>query len=141
MAKLGVPGAIGAFLGATVLSSLSTEHAAPLMAAILLGIGVYVLLRFSMRTPLNFGGVRGGPVTVRSSSPRWVCSVDSSMLPVVAAGGAGDHQHAVISRQDRAAHRDRSVSASEFLVSVSASLGFLVGLRQDFLDHWPVVVG
>jgi uncharacterized protein len=43
--KLGVPGAAGAFLGATVLSSLSTKEAAPLMAAILVVIGAYVLLR------------------------------------------------------------------------------------------------
>ncbi|MGB1222680.1 MAG: TSUP family transporter, partial [Mycobacterium sp.] len=35
VAKLGAPGAVGAFVGATVLSSLATEHAAPLMAAIL----------------------------------------------------------------------------------------------------------
>ncbi|MGK2854373.1 MAG: sulfite exporter TauE/SafE family protein, partial [Microbacteriaceae bacterium] len=34
-----------------------------------------------------------------------------------------------------------SVSASEFLVSVSASLGFLIGLREEFLQNWPVVVG
>ena len=34
-----------------------------------------------------------------------------------------------------------SVSASEFLVSVSASLGFLIGLREEFLANWPVVVG
>ncbi|MGB0971485.1 MAG: sulfite exporter TauE/SafE family protein, partial [Mycobacterium sp.] len=47
VAKLGAPGAVGAFVGATVLSSLATEHAAPLMAAILVGIGGYVLLRFS----------------------------------------------------------------------------------------------
>ena len=40
--RLGVPGAIGAFAGATVLSSLSTEAAAPVMAGILLAIGVYL---------------------------------------------------------------------------------------------------
>ncbi len=45
VAKLGAPGAVGAFLGATLLSSLSTEGAAPLMAGILLAIGVYLLLR------------------------------------------------------------------------------------------------
>ena len=33
-----------------------------------------------------------------------------------------------------------SVSASEFLVSVSASLGFLVGLREEFLNNLPVVL-
>ncbi|HEU4842451.1 MAG TPA: sulfite exporter TauE/SafE family protein, partial [Ilumatobacteraceae bacterium] len=34
--RLGVPGAVGAFAGATFLSSLSTEAATPWMAAILL---------------------------------------------------------------------------------------------------------
>ena len=34
-----------------------------------------------------------------------------------------------------------SVSASEFLVALSASLGFLVGLREEFLDNLPIVVG
>ncbi|WP_045558048.1 sulfite exporter TauE/SafE family protein, partial [Streptomyces sp. FxanaA7] len=36
--RIGVPGAVGAFLGATVLSSLSTEVAAPMMSLILLGL-------------------------------------------------------------------------------------------------------
>ena len=34
-----------------------------------------------------------------------------------------------------------SVSASEFLVALSASLGFLVGLRQEFFDNLLVVLG
>lgn len=34
-----------------------------------------------------------------------------------------------------------SVSASEFLVAVSASLGFLIGLREEFLQNIPIVVG
>ena len=34
-----------------------------------------------------------------------------------------------------------SVSASEFLVAVSASLGFLIGLREEFLDNLPIVLG
>ena len=48
---IGMPGAIGAFAGATFLSSLSTESAAPWMAGILLALGVYLLLRFSTRAP------------------------------------------------------------------------------------------
>src|ERR1044072_4334252 len=39
VAKIGIPGAFGAFAGATFLSSLSTEVAAPVMALILLGLG------------------------------------------------------------------------------------------------------
>ena len=40
VAKVGVPGAVGAFIGANVLSSLSTEVAAPVMSLILLALGV-----------------------------------------------------------------------------------------------------
>src|SRR5688500_3402040 len=47
VAKIGIPGAVGAFAGATFLSSLSTEAAAPLMALILLTLGVYILVRFT----------------------------------------------------------------------------------------------
>ncbi len=47
--RIALPGAIGAFLGATVLSSLSTEAAAPIMAIILLALGVYILLRFTFQ--------------------------------------------------------------------------------------------
>ncbi len=44
--RLGVPGAVGAFLGATVLSALATDDAAPYMSGVLLALGVYILLRF-----------------------------------------------------------------------------------------------
>lgn len=47
VARIGVPGALGAFLGASVLSSVSTELAAPVMAGILLVLGLYVLVRFT----------------------------------------------------------------------------------------------
>ncbi|GAA3991007.1 sulfite exporter TauE/SafE family protein [Streptomyces plumbiresistens] len=49
VARIGVPGAVGSFLGATVLSKLSTEVAAPVMSLILLGLGLYVLSRFTFR--------------------------------------------------------------------------------------------
>ena len=42
VAKIGVPGAVGAFAGATFLANLSTELAAPAMSLILLGLGVLV---------------------------------------------------------------------------------------------------
>src|SRR5215207_4910510 len=49
VARIGLPGAIGAFAGATVLSSLSTEVAAPVMSLILLTLGAYILVRFTLR--------------------------------------------------------------------------------------------
>ena len=49
VAKIGVPGAVGSFLGATVLSKLSTEVAEPVMSLILFGLGLYVMSRFTFR--------------------------------------------------------------------------------------------
>src|SRR3712207_5755527 len=49
VAKVGLPGAVGAFIGANVLSNLSTEVAAPVMSLILLSLGIYLLVRFTLR--------------------------------------------------------------------------------------------
>src|SRR5918997_2564181 len=45
--RIALPGGIGAFAGATFLSSISTEAAAPWMAGILLTLGFYLLIRFA----------------------------------------------------------------------------------------------
>ena len=46
VARIAGPGAIGAFLGATVLSMLSTEWAKPMMAVLLALLGIYIIVRF-----------------------------------------------------------------------------------------------
>ncbi|MBX7434564.1 sulfite exporter TauE/SafE family protein [Mycobacterium sp. Y57] len=139
VAKLGGPGAVGAFLGATVLSSLATEHAAPLMAGILVAIGTYVLLRFSLRTPLTFGH-HGSSHSAKFLAP---LGLFGGFIDASGGGGWGPVTTSTLLSQGKTAPRTviGSVSASEFLVSVSASLGFLIGLREEFLANWPVVVG
>lgn len=139
VAKLGVPGAIGAFLGATVLSSLSTEDAAPVMAAILLAIGVYVLLRFSLRTPPAI--IAGG--TTHGAKFLMPLGLFGGFIDASGGGGWGPVTTSTLLSRGKTAPRTviGSVSASEFLVSVSASLGFLVGLRSEFFDNLPVVLG
>ena len=82
--RLGVPGGIGAFLGATVLSSLSTENAAPYMAGVLLALGLYVLLKFSIRPP-RIATARVSPHGARFLSP--LGSAGSSTPRARAAGG------------------------------------------------------
>ena len=47
VAKIGVPGAVGAFAGATFLSSISTASARPVTTAILSVIGTVLVIRFS----------------------------------------------------------------------------------------------
>jgi uncharacterized membrane protein YfcA len=137
--KLGVPGAIGAFLGATVLTSLSTEDAAPVMAAILLAIGVYVLLRFSLRVPpaVKVGTTRHG---AKFLAP---LGLFGGFIDASGGGGWGPVTSSTLLSSGKTAPRTviGSVSASEFLVAVSASVGFLVGLREQFFDNLPVVLG
>ena len=65
--KVGLPGALGAFAGATFLANLSTDTAKPVMALILFALGLYVLARFTVR------GLRtdrlGQPLRKRFLSP------------------------------------------------------------------------
>src|SRR5690606_30466461 len=80
---LAIPGCIGGFLGATVLSSISTEAAAPWMSGILIALGIYVLLRFSFWRQ---------PVRQRSFTPagrRWLVPLGTVAGFVDATGGGG----------------------------------------------------
>ena len=57
-----LPGFIGAFLGAVALSSLSAEAAEPFMAGFLFLLGIYVLVRFSLRRRVEGRGSRAGRI-------------------------------------------------------------------------------
>ncbi len=134
--KLGVPGAIGAFLGATVLSALSTENAAPYMAGVLLALGVYVLLRFSLRPP-RVATNRVSPHRSKFLSPLGLVAgfVDAS-----GGGGWGPVATPALLTAGKTAPRTviGSVDTSEFLVALAASIGFLIGLGSAVLDPWTV---
>lgn len=135
--RLGVPGAIGAFLGATVLSALSTEDAAPWMSGILLALGVYILLRFSVRPP-TVASARTSPHRAKFLSPLGLVAgfVDAS-----GGGGWGPVATPALLTAGRTAPRTvvGSVDTSEFLVALAAGVGFLVGLGTEVLD--PLTIG
>ncbi len=134
--RLGVPGAIGAFLGATVLSALSTEDAAPYMSGVLLALGVYILVRFAVRPP-RVSTARVSPHGSKFLSPLGLVAgfVDAS-----GGGGWGPVATPALLTAGRTAPRTvvGSVDTSEFLVAVAASLGFLLGLGSTVLDPWTV---
>lgn len=139
VAKLGVPGAVGAFLGATVLSSLSTETAAPVTAGILLAIGLYVALRFSVRPPA-VAHARTSPHTARFLSP---LGFFGGFVDASGGGGWGPITTSTLLSRGKTAPRTviGSVSASEFMVAVAASLGFLFGLGRESVGNLLVVAG
>ncbi|GAA2813435.1 sulfite exporter TauE/SafE family protein [Saccharopolyspora taberi] len=131
---LGVPGAIGAFLGATVLSNLSTEAAEPWMAAILFVLGFYVALKFALRP------VRRRQLTGVSSKLLAPLGLVAGFVDATGGGGWGPVSTPTLLSTGRIEPRKviGSVDTSEFLVALAASIGFLTSLaHQEF--SWTTV--
>ena len=124
--RLGLPGAVGAFGGATVLSHLSTRAATPVTASLLILLGAYVLGRFSLRPPQGSGS-RRSPHGRRLLVP---LGVVGGFVDATGGGGWGPVVTTTLLTGGRTAPRTvvGSVGASEFLVTVAASAGFLTGL-------------
>ncbi len=122
--RIGVPGAIGAFAGATFLSHLSTEAAAPWMAGILLALGVYLLLRFATRVPVQTTDV---PPRRRFLAP---LGLFAGFIDATGGGGWGPVATPTLIGSGRMTPRTviGTVDTAEFLVSVAASAGFFLGI-------------
>jgi uncharacterized protein len=124
VARIALPGAVGAFIGATVLSSLSTDSAQPIMSGILAVLGLYVLARFIL-------GIRPR-LSTRRPSLRFLAplGVFAGFVDATGGGGWGPVATPALLADGRLAPRKviGTVDTSEFAVSAAASLGFLVGL-------------
>ncbi|MEO3820199.1 sulfite exporter TauE/SafE family protein [Plantactinospora sp. B24E8] len=123
--RIGVPGAIGAFAGATLLSAISTEFAAPVMSLVLLSLGCYILVRFTgFAVPV---GNLGKPLRGRFLAP---LGLVAGFIDATGGGGWGPVGTPAILASGRLEPRKviGSVDTSEFLVATAASAGFLVGL-------------
>jgi uncharacterized protein len=126
--RIGIPGAIGAFVGAVVLSSISADVAKPWMAGILLALGVYILLRFTLGGPPRPSGrqyVRG-----RYLAP---LGLFAGLIDATGGGGWGPVATPTLLATGKMEPRKvvGSVDTSEFLVALAASIGFLVGLGSQ----------
>jgi uncharacterized protein len=138
VARIGVPGAVGAFVGAQVLSSLSTEVAAPVMSVILLVLGAYILVRFTL-----WGIDRrhlGKPMRKRFLGP---LGLVAGFVDATGGGGWGPVGTPAILASGRMEPRKviGSVDTSEFIVAVAASLGFLLALGSQGVNlQWALVL-
>jgi uncharacterized membrane protein YfcA len=131
VAKIGVPGAIGSFAGATFLSHLSTAVAAPVMSLILLTLGAYILVRFTLR------GIDrrnlGKPMRKRFLGP---LGLVAGFVDATGGGGWGPVGTPAILASGRMEPRKviGSIDTSEFLVALAASLGFLLALGSQGIN-------
>ncbi|MFI7427052.1 sulfite exporter TauE/SafE family protein [Micromonospora sp. NPDC049836] len=127
VARIALPGAAGAFAGATVLSSVSTEAAAPWMAAVLCTLGGYLLIRFArpLRPHRAAGRLRG-----RFLAP---LGLVAGFVDATGGGGWGPVATPALLVSGRLAPRTviGSVDTAEFVVAGAASAGFLIGLGAE----------
>lgn len=125
--RIAVPGGIGAFLGATLLSSLSTETARPLASGLLFLLGIYVLLRFLLGKARV---QRHGRPGVRFLVPLGVLG---GFVDATGGGGWGPVTTPTLLADGRLAPNRviGTVGASEFVVALSASAGFFTSLGGE----------
>ena len=123
-----VPGFVGAFAGATYLSSLPGDVAKPWVAALLLALGVYVIWRF-----LALDGRR--PVFKARPSAFFLApmGVVAGTMDAIGGGGWGPVGTTSLLSSGRLEPRKvvGSIDTSEFVVAVGGSLGFLVALGSQ----------
>jgi uncharacterized membrane protein YfcA len=126
--RIGIPGAIGAFVGAVILSSISAEVARPWMAGVLLAIGSYILLRFTLFGPAKPSGRRY--VRGRYLAP---LGLGAGFIDATGGGGWGPVATPTILATGKYEPRRviGSVDTSEFLVALAASIGFLLSLGSQ----------
>lgn len=129
---LAIPGAVAAFLGAVVLTSIPGDAIKPYIAGFLMILGLYVLLRF---------GFRRAALWERSHRPLprpllVPLGAVAGFLDAVGGGGWGPLTTTTLVASERVEPRKAigSVDTAEFLVAVAASAGFLVGIGNQAID-------
>ncbi|HEX6515404.1 MAG TPA: sulfite exporter TauE/SafE family protein [Nocardioidaceae bacterium] len=128
---IAVPGGVGAFAGATFLSSIDGDVAKPWVALLLLGLGGYVIWRF-----LALGGRRPqfrGRLSARFLAP---LGLVAGAMDAVGGGGWGPVGTTSLLSSGRLEPRKvvGSIDTSEFVVAIGGSLGFLFALGSQGID-------
>jgi len=132
---VGVPGAVGAFLGAVVLTNIALDGARAWMAVVLFALGVLIVLRFGF-------GISPIPAITARTRHLWPVGLAGGFVDATGGGGWGPvATPSLMTLTRHAPHRVvGTVAASEFLVAVAASLGFFVGAGGSGIP-WLAVIG
>ena len=133
---LAIPGAIGAFVGATVLVRfIDASVAEPIVAIFLFLLGAYVLARFAFNRTTQV--VQNLPIPRAFLSP---LGLIAGFLDAVGGGGWGPISTPTLLSSGRMEPRKvvGTVDTSEFIVALSASVGFLISLSFAQVP-WTVV--
>lgn len=124
---LAIPGALGAFIGAYVLSSISAKAAAPWVSLILAVLGLLILVRTVLnRKP----SIRLYTARLRTMGP---LGLVGGFIDALGGGGWGPVTTSTLMAANRLPPNQviGTVSASETVVAIGASVGFLAALGSE----------
>ena len=128
---IAIPGGIGAFAGATLLSNIDGDVAKPWVAMLLLGLGLYVMWRF-----LALGGRRP---TFQGAVSGWFLAplgLVAGTMDAIGGGGWGPVGTTTLLSTGRIEPRKvvGSIDTSEFIVALGGSVGFLLALGSQGIN-------
>lgn len=151
---LGIPGALGGYLGAVVLSNLSLNFARPYVSGILLVLGLVIIGRFlhgRRKRRLAVEAAEAADETGNSSGleppkpqrPAWLLAplgLIGGFVDASGGGGWGPVTTSTLMASGRLSPRTTigTVNAAELLVALSASAGFLQELGSEGV-RWDIV--
>lgn len=131
--KIAIPGAVGGFVGAVLLSNIDFSAARPWTSGILLVLGALIIVRFLRRTQREAHG---------RTPKKWLIPLGFTGGFVDATGGGGwgpiVTTSLTLSRSLEPRKAIGTTNAAEFIVALSASIGFLVSLGSEGID-WGAV--
>lgn len=144
MLLLGIPGAVGAYIGASVLSNLSLELAKPYVSLILMSLGVVIIARFIHGRRKGSSSTEPDPdlpPDVPRQRPVWLLAplgLIGGFVDASGGGGWGPVTTSTLVASGRLSPRTTigTVNAAELAVAIAASVGFLqhlgtAGVRWD----------
>jgi uncharacterized protein len=133
--RIALPGAIGAFVGATVLAGISTQLARPWASTLLFILGIYVLIRFLRQKTFTLKPGRPGS---RLLIP---LGLVGGFVDATGGGGWGPVTTPALMANGRMEPRKvvGTMNTAEFAVAVAASAGFLFGLGAAAVD-WRIIL-
>jgi uncharacterized membrane protein YfcA len=133
--NLVLPGVIGGVVGAYLLTSIDGDVIKPFVSAYLLIMGVVILYRVLSRN--------GQTKEKEHKGPRlYLLALIGGFFDAIGGGGWGP---IVTSTLVADGHNPRftigSVNATEFFVTVTESVAFILTLRTGLVEYWPTILG
>lgn len=133
--RLALPGMLGGFLGAVVLTNISMSSAKAWMSALLIFFGLVIFAKFGLGASLI-------PVPKNGNTVRWLAPIGLVGGFVDATGGGGWGPVATPSLMTVTAHEPRkvvgTVNAAEFLVAATVSIAFFTSAAVHDIPWLPV---